>query len=128
MEFQRQQSIYLQIADYICEEILRHVWEENSKIPSIRDLAILVEVNPNTVVRTYAYLEEKGIIYKERGLGYFIADDGYNQALRFKKELFLNEHLPGVFKNIDLLNITFKDLQNLYQQHKNKIMGEKHEK
>lgn len=125
MEFQRQQAIYLQIADYICEEILRHVWEANAKIPSIRDLAVIVEVNPNTIARTYSYLEEKGIIYTERGLGYFVAANGYAQALRLKKELFLNEHLPSVFKNIDLLNITFTDLKNLYQQHKNKIAGDK---
>ena len=128
MEFQRQQSIYLQIADYICEEILRHIWKAHDKIPSVRDLAILVEVNPNTVVRTYNYLEEKGIIYKERGLGYFVALDGYDKAINFKKELFLNEYLPVIFKNLDLLNLTFNDLQNLYQQYRNKSMGDKYEK
>jgi GntR family transcriptional regulator len=117
MEFHQRHAIYLQIADYLCEQILRKILLANAKIPSIRELAIMVEVNPNTVVRAYNYLEEQGIIYKERGLGYFVAKDGYIKALTLKKELFLREHLPEVFKNLTLLNMRFSDLQDFYKKH-----------
>lgn len=117
MEFRQKHAIYLQIADYICEQILRKIFSTNAKIPSIRDLAIMVEVNPNTVVRTYNYLEDQGIIRKERGIGYFVAKDGYVNALTLKRELFLREHLPEVFKNLALLNMKFSDLQDFYKKH-----------
>ena len=117
MEFRQKYAIYLQIADYLCEQILRKTLLAGAKIPSVRDLAVAVEVNPNTVVRTYNYLEEQNIIYKERGLGYFVAKDGYANALALKKEFFLREHLPEVFKNLALLNMKFSDLQEFYKKY-----------
>ncbi|HEV7378757.1 MAG TPA: GntR family transcriptional regulator, partial [Dyadobacter sp.] len=56
MEFKDKQSIYLQIADYICEQILLAKWPPGERIPSVRDLASTLEVNPNTVMRTYDFL------------------------------------------------------------------------
>ena len=53
MEFGKDQAIYLQIADLICENILSGEWAAETKIPSVRELAINLEVNPNTVMRTY---------------------------------------------------------------------------
>lgn len=129
MEFHQKHAIYLQIADYLCEQILRKTLVASAKIPSIRDLAITLEVNPNTVVRTYNYLEEQGIIYKERGLGYFVAADGYAKALALKKAFFLREYLPEVFKNLNLLNMQFADLQEFYKTYcSNPSRGTSHEK
>ena len=68
MEFKAQRAIYLQIADHVCEKILKKILQENDRIPSVREFAVSIEVNPNTIVRTYAYLEEQGIIYKQRGI------------------------------------------------------------
>ena len=113
MEFQPQQAIYLQIADYICEQILRRKWQANDKIPSVRELAVSIEVNPNTVVRTYSYLEEKDIIYKQRGIGYFVAENGYEHTVKLKKDIFLNQDVPMFFKTMELLQITFEDLRSL---------------
>ena len=52
--------------DYLCENILRRLWQSGDRIPSIRELAMDVQVNPNTVTR-YAYLQDRGIIYNRRG-------------------------------------------------------------
>ena len=73
MEFTQPQAIYLQIGDYICENILRRSWHGGDRIPSIRELAMDVQVNPNTVTRTYAYLQDQGIIFNRRGIGYLSA-------------------------------------------------------
>lgn len=118
MEFKKQQPIYLQIADYICDQILREELKAPDRIPSVRDLAVQVEVNPNTIVRTYEYLEENGIIYKERGLGYFISESGHARALELKKDMFLKDHLPSFFKNLDLLQINWDILENLHREYK----------
>ena len=52
MKFNRHQAIYLQIGDLICEGILEGRWAVDEKLPSVREMAMAVEVNPNTVMRT----------------------------------------------------------------------------
>ena len=88
MEFIGQKAIYLQIVDYICEQILKKEKQEGDRIASIRELAVSIEVNPNTVVRSYAYLEEHQIIVKQRGVGYFIAEGAYHRTVKLKKIIF----------------------------------------
>ena len=73
MTFKENKPIYLQIADRIMDEILQEVYEEEGRILSVREYAGIVEVNANTVVRTYDYLQSQGIIYNKRGLGYFVS-------------------------------------------------------
>ena len=65
MEFKDSKSIYVQIADIFMENILKKNWNENERIPSIREIAVELEVNPNTTIRSFSYLEEKGIIFNK---------------------------------------------------------------
>lgn len=55
MKFKESKSIYLQIADRINDEILQGQYAEEGRIPSVREYAATVEVNANTVVRTYDF-------------------------------------------------------------------------
>jgi len=75
MEFNESRGIYLQIADQISEEILQEKWKADERIPAIREMAVNSGVNPNTVTRSYQYLMEKGIIYNQRGVGYFVTPE-----------------------------------------------------
>ena len=61
MKFKESKSIYLQIADRINDEILQGQYAEEGRIPSVREYAATVEVNANTVVRTYDYLQGQEI-------------------------------------------------------------------
>ena len=115
MEFANKQAIYLQIADYICDRILKQDWQEGEKVPSIRDTAVRVEVNPNTVLRTYTFLQDQGIIYNKRGIGYFVSEDGYRKTLAFKKQNFVNEELPKVFHTMNVLDMQPKDLEYYFR-------------
>ncbi len=119
MEFRKQKGIYLQIADYICENVLTQTWKAGEKILSVREMAASIEVNPNTVARTYSYLQDQGIIYMQRGIGYFVADDAFEKTRSIRKEDFINQFLPEVFHTMDVLGMTFKDLQAFYQQRSN---------
>lgn len=116
MQFNQDRAIYLQIADYITENILTAQWKENDRIPSTRELAVNIEVNPNTVIRTYTYLQEKGIIYNQRGIGYFIAPDAVNKTREFGRESFINEELPRIFKTMDLIGITIDELVEIHKK------------
>ena len=115
MEFTQPQAIYLQIGDYMCENILRRVWHGGDRIPSIRELAMDVQVNPNTVTRTYAYLQDQGIIFNRRGIGYFVADRAYHEARELKRRSFIDRDLPQLFKTMDLLGLELSDLEPHYR-------------
>ena len=116
MDFEKKQAIYLQIGDLICENILSGKWSADQKIPSVREMAGSIEVNPNTVMRTYAFLQDMGIIYNRRGIGYFVAEDALEKTRNMKKADFINRDLPELFKTMDLLDIDFEDLKEYYRQ------------
>ena len=116
MEFRERQAIYLQIGDYICENILRKEWGQGDRIPSIRELSVSMEVNPNTVMRTYSYLQERGIIFNKRGIGYFVAENAYEKTLELKKKSFIKRELPLLFNTMNLLDLSFEDLETIYRE------------
>lgn len=117
MEFRKKDAIYLQIADILCENILTKNWIENNRIPSVREMAISLEVNPNTVMRAYAYLQDKQVIYNKRGIGYFVAKEAYRETVRLMKSNFIKNDLPHLFKTMRLLDMDFEELQTLYRKH-----------
>lgn len=117
MEFKENQAIYLQIANRFFENILRKEWSSGDKIPSIRDMAVEFEVNPNTTMRTFNYLQEKGVIYNKRGIGYFVADDGFERTIALKKEQFVEEDLPMFFKTMELLGLSLDDLKAYFKKY-----------
>lgn len=111
MEFSNQQPIYLQIAELICEKILLKTFREDERIPSVREMAVQLEVNPNTVMRTFEFLQNKEIITNKRGVGYFVAPDGIAKAIAFRKTEFFESELPKLFKTAQLLGISWHELQ-----------------
>lgn len=116
MEFRNSEAIYLQIADYVSDKILLGTWLPEVKIPSVRDLAFTLEVNPNTVMRSYEYLQNADIIYNKRGVGVFVAADGVKKIKALRKKKFLDKDLPLVFKNMYVLGIDLKEIQELYEK------------
>lgn len=116
MEFRQNQAIYLQIADHISERILSGTWQQGERIPSIREMSEEIEVNPNTVMRSYGYLQDLGIIYNQRGIGYFVAEDAFQKTLELKKKNFIRLELPRVFRTMDLLHLSCEDLRVLYEE------------
>lgn len=116
MEFIENQPIYMQIADNFCENILLQRWKPNERIPSVRDIAVAMEVNPNTAMRAFEYLQNKDIIYNKRGIGYFVADEGLQKALELKRAEFIEKDLPIVMKTMKLLDITCEDMEKIYKE------------
>ena len=120
MEFLKKDAIYLQIADLICERILTREWGEGEKIPSVREMAVLTEVNPNTVMRAYAHLQEKEIISNKRGIGYFVAPSAHETTRASMKSSFIKNELPHVLKTMTLLDMDLKEFQALFEDYREK--------
>jgi DNA-binding transcriptional regulator YhcF (GntR family) len=116
MEFREQQAIYLQIAEYVCEQILLKQWPLNAKVLSIRDLAVMMEVNPNTVQRAYDFLQQREIIVNKRGVGYFVEEGAIDKVIALRKEQFIAHELPVFFRNVYLLKMPLDEIQTRYNQ------------
>ncbi|MEO1053776.1 MAG: GntR family transcriptional regulator [Bacteroidota bacterium] len=112
MEFQNGKSIFLQIADTITEKVMSGEFPVGEKIPSVRDLASQMGVNPNTIMRTYSELQAMSIIENQRGIGYFVNEDAQKIILEDKKKAFFDKVLPDFLKQASLLGITANDLKN----------------
>jgi DNA-binding transcriptional regulator YhcF (GntR family) len=118
MQFRETVSIYLQIAEYICEKILLKTWKIDERIPSVRELAMQLEVNPNTVMKTYEYLQQQNIIYNQRGIGYFVGSDAVKNATQYRKTEFMDNELPALFRNLYLLGMDVEELKPRYEKFK----------
>jgi len=114
MDFKETQAIYLQIGDYVCEQILVGRWAEGERLLSVREMGVALEVNPNTVMRTYDFLQNREIIFNKRGVGYFVADDAKKKITEYRKAQFLEQELPLVFKNMKLLGMSLEDFKKEY--------------
>lgn len=102
---------FTHIIDYICEGVLTGRFTEEERIPSVRDMAVLMQVAPNTVVHAYERLSERQIIYTQRGIGFFITA-GAKEAIRSeRRKLFLEETIPSLRREIDLLGISPEELR-----------------
>jgi DNA-binding transcriptional regulator YhcF (GntR family) len=119
MEYRDNEAIYLQIANNVSENILLGKWFEEDKIPSVRDMASEMQVNPNTIIRAYEFLESREIIYTKRGLGFFVSPGAIERIGKHKKEYFLETELPSLFKSMTLLNIEAEEIVRRYKSFQN---------
>jgi len=114
MIFTNDKAIYIQMADRLCDEILADKYKDDDRIPSVREYAVLLEVNANTVVKAYDELSRANIIYNKRGLGYFVTPGAKKQIMKERKQEFMKERLPELFRQMQLLDITLEDVKSTY--------------
>ncbi len=115
MEFNKNRPIYLQIADYINENILLEKWSEGERILSVREMSMKLQVNPNTVMRSYTHLQSEDVLHNQRGIGYFISEGSVKKVQLIKKENFIETDLPDVFRTGSLLGVTPEELSDYYR-------------
>lgn len=117
MKFKESRPIYLQIADRICDEIRQGLYAEEGRIPSVREYAATVEVNVNTVMRSYEWLQSQEIIYTRRGLGYFVCPKARKKIGTLRKAAFLSVELPEFFRQVHSLGIPIEEIVRMYGEY-----------
>ena len=110
MEFSEPKGIFQQIADQIRERILEGEWQAGERIPSIRELAIDLGVNPNTVTKSYQALLDRTIIENQRGRGYFVDTNAMATILDEMKNELVRDELPRLFRAMRILDIGIDEL------------------
>ncbi|MCH5302338.1 MAG: GntR family transcriptional regulator [Prevotella sp.] len=115
MTFNSDRPIYLQMADRLCDEILTGTYKADDRIPSVREYAVMLGVNTNTAVKTYEQLAQESIIYNRRGLGYFVAGGAKEQIMKVRRQAFMEERLPELFRQMQLLGISIESVTEAYK-------------
>lgn len=120
MEFQNTQPIFMQIVDVVCERVLKGELKTDDQVPSVRELAMQMQVNPNTVQRAIERLLQFEIVYSLRGKGNFVAEGAVEKIQSMRSKRFYEEQLPHIASEMKLLGITpeqiSEKLQELLQQ------------
>lgn len=116
MIFSNDKAIYVQMADRICDEILVGTYAEDGRIPSVREYSVMLEVNTNTAVKAYEQLARDGIIYTRRGMGYFVTAGAKDRIRESRREKFVNDTLPEVFRQMRLLGIDIKEVDDAWHK------------
>ena len=114
MEFSSTQPIYLQIVNWVLEQILSENWKAGEKVMSVRELAVHFEVNANTVMRSYDYLQNNQILMNKRGIGFFVAENAVEIIKTLRKKQFMEEEVPVFLKHLRLLDIDIQEIINLF--------------
>ncbi len=117
MDFKDTQAIYLQIRDLVCDYIITGKWTKSERIPSVRELGVQLEVNPNTVMRAYECLQSQGIITNKRGVGFFVAEDAVVKIQTQRQKEFIDLMLPELFRQMKLLNIPMTTVAQEYEKY-----------
>ena len=111
MEFKNHKPIFLQIAEHICDEILGGRYPEGERLPSVREYAAEVEVNFNTVARSFEWLSQKDIIFNRRGLGYFVSEGAKERIRQSLRETFFKETLQELIQQMEKLGIKVEEVE-----------------
>lgn len=114
MMFTNDKPIFQQMADRLCEEILAGAYQGDERIPSVREYAVMLEVNTNTAVKAYEQLARENIIYNKRGMGYYVTPGAREQILKERRQTFLQQTLPELFRQMKLLGLNMKDVEEAW--------------
>ena len=114
LDYADRRPIYEQVMEKMKDLILLGVLETDSQLPSVRELAMDLSINPNTVQRAYAELERQGVIYCVKGRGNFVA--GINALKEQHKEEMKSQlsELVKMAKKADITEGDFVELVKLF--------------
>lgn len=119
MNFNDNKPIYLQMADRIMEEMASGTLLPGARLPSVRDYAVLLQVNANTVMRTYTWLQDHGLIYNKRGIGFFVSQDAKERAGQTLRTNFMLQEAEYFWQRLSSFGVTPAQLADMYSNYLN---------
>ena len=123
-EWNDNQPVYRQLRDRVVAMILEGVLKEGDPLPSVRNVAAELRVNPLTVLRGYQQLVDEELVEKRRGLGMFVKIDSRKLLLRGEREKFLSEEWPRICATMERLGFSPKELLETTNRRSSKLAKE----
>lgn len=114
MDFKGPKTIYLQIADRIMDLILDDTYPPESRLPSVREYAAKVEVNANTVMRSYDWLQQQVVIFNRRGIGFFVLPEAKKRILEMRRNVFFRDEATYFFNRLKSFGLSAEEVAALY--------------
>lgn len=118
-DFNNDTPIYLQIIDHIKMQIINKTFKPNEKIPSVRELSLIFEVNPNTIQKSLAELENLGLIITERTNGKYVTDN-LNTIEKIKQET-IKIKLNSFYDSMQNMGISKEEILKILKEDINKL-------
>lgn len=119
LDYKDARSIYEQVVDKFQKLILTGALEPNTKMPSVRSLAVELSINPNTIQRAYSELEREGFIYTVKGRGNFVAYD--ESLLRYRKDEIYRK-LEEIVREAGEIGISRQELSDYLGERQEKVL------
>lgn len=113
IDVKSRKPIYEQIIDNIKELIVQGVWPRDTQLPSVRQLAGELAINPNTIQKAYSELERQGIIYSMKSKGSFVASSV--DELRNERKNELLGDLEKVLQELQALGVEYAEAEQILQ-------------
>lgn len=117
MQFNNDKPIYLQLADRLSDDIVDGKYNDDDRVPSVREFGMCFEVNTNTAVKAYDMLSRDNVIYNRRGLGYFVTPGAREKIMESHRTEFMNSVLPDVFRQMRMLGIGIEELTRMWKEY-----------
>ena len=114
IDVKSRKPIYEQIIDNIKELIIQGVWSRDTQLPSVRQLAGDLAINPNTIQKAYSELERQGIIYSMKSKGSFVAS-GVDELRKERKEQLFKE-FGRILEEMREIGITSREIEERLQE------------
>ena len=125
LDYRDTRPLYEQIVDKFQMLILSGALEPNSRMPSVRSLAVELSINPNTIQRAYSELERNGFLYTVKGKGNYVA---YSDSLKDVRKQEILEKLRDLKKEALSMGMTVKELTEFLEQEETAAAGQKETK
>lgn len=108
--------LFLQIAEQIEDSIVDGSLAEEAKAPSTNELASFYRINPATAAKGVAMLTDKGVLYKRRGIGMFVAEGARDMLLGERRSAFADRYIDPLLAEARTLGLDASDLAALLQE------------
>ncbi len=102
------------------DDIAGGAYGADTRLPSVREYAASVEVNANTVMRAYDHLQQHGMIYNKRGIGYFVSADAGEKVLAERRSVFFAGEADYFFGRLHSFGVSAARLGEMYTEYLNK--------
>lgn len=116
LEQNADKNIYVQLADWIEDNILTGVFPEESKIPSVANISASFQINHITALKSLNLLTDAGILYKKQGIGMFVAEGAREIILGKRKQSFYDKYIASAAKEAKKLGISGEELHEMIKR------------
>lgn len=116
LDFKDDKSIYLQIAESIENDVVKGNIEEGAQVPSTNQMAVMYKINPATAGKGINLLVDRGILYKRRGIGMFVASGAKGKIIGERKKGFFEKHIAALLEEARNLGIGTDEILDMIRK------------